>query len=100
MGPGTTEATFPRIELEGVDQEQAQAVQEILTAAEEHAQHIAGQKAGLILSMLRLRKPISTGAKRTPRKARKATKHSRYAETMRARSAHVWTKAGCQRDSV
>lgn len=61
IGPGTAEATFPKIELEGVDREQAEAVAEILTEAQEHAQHIARQQAGIVMSMLRLRKPISTG---------------------------------------
>lgn len=51
-----TRHPFPRVAVPGVDQDQAQAVREILAEAQAQEEHRNAQKAGMVLAMIRLGK--------------------------------------------
>lgn len=77
----------PRVTVPGLaEPEQIEAVQAILQEAQEHAEHIAEQKAGLVFAMIRLRK---APGQRTPKKAPRPTRHVLLKRRIAARSAFL-----------
>src|SRR5262249_47480792 len=77
-----------KIKLPDVSDEQREAVEEILTEAEEHAARIQRQQVGVVVAMMRLKKPMARRGF-PKRKRSKVSKHVAHMRRLALRSQRV-----------